>query len=198
MADGSTVGNGSTGHLAFGRIEAVSGARFRHTPFGGGGPAVQAALAGTAPRVVTSTVAVGPKPQAGSPRGVATSSAERNPAHPGLPISAEQGFPGFSAESRVAVPGPARRPEAAVARCNAASGEVLALPETRERRPGPGMTARPVAPWRPAAFFAQEGQSRGAVVREHRIAADGEPDPPLARAHTGAARAALAKPARAG
>ncbi len=167
-----TIGNGSTGHLAFARIESLSGARFLHTPFRGGGPAVQAALAGTVPLVVTSTVAVGPQVQAGTLRGVAISSPERNPAHPALPTIAEQGFPGFSAESWVAILGPARLPEAAVGRFNAALGEVLALPDTRERLAGLGMTARPMAPSPFAAFLAEEVESWGAVVREHRITSD--------------------------
>lgn len=167
-----TIGNGSTGHLAFARIESLSGARFLHTPFRGGGPAVQAALAGTVPLVVASTVAVGPQVQAGTLRGVAISSPERSPAHPDVPTIAEQGFPGFAAESWVGVLGPARMPEGAVARFNAALGEVLALPDTRERLAGLGMTARPMAPQRFAAFLAQEMESWGAVVREHRITAD--------------------------
>ncbi len=88
---------------------------------------------------------------------------------------AEQGFPGlpgFFAELWVAVLGPARMPEGAVARFNAARDEVLALPDTRERLAGRGMTARPMAPQRFAAFLAGEVASRGAVVREHRITSD--------------------------
>ncbi len=133
---------------------------------------MQAALAGTVPLAVASTVAVGPQVQAGTLRGLAISSAGRNPAHPAVPTIAEQGFPGFAAEFGVAVLGPARMPEGAVGRFNAVLNEVMALPDTRERLAGLGMPAWPMAPARFAAFLAEEMESWGAVVREHRIPSD--------------------------
>ena len=40
-----TIGNGSTGHLMMAQLSTLTGARFTHVPFRGGGPAVQDAVA---------------------------------------------------------------------------------------------------------------------------------------------------------
>ncbi|SFL02806.1 Bug family tripartite tricarboxylate transporter substrate binding protein [Falsiroseomonas stagni] len=167
-----TIGNGSTGHLMMAQLQTLTGARFTHVPFRGGGPAVQAALGGQVPLVITSTVAVGPHVAAGSLRGVALSGAERSPVHPTVPTVAEQGFPGFSADSWVGVLAPARTPDAIVARINADLAATLADPGVRERLAGIGMTPRAMAPAEFGAFVASEYERWGKVVREHRIVSD--------------------------
>jgi tripartite-type tricarboxylate transporter receptor subunit TctC len=167
-----TIGNGSTGHLMKAQLSTLTGARFTHVPFRGGGPAVQAALGGQVPLVITSTVAVGPQVQAGNLRGVALSGAERSSVHPSVPTVAEQGFPGFAADSWVGVLAPARTPEAAVARINADLGAVLATPAIQERLAGIGMTPRGMTPAEFGAFVASEYERWGKVVREHRITSD--------------------------
>lgn len=167
-----TIGNGSTGHLMMAQLQTLTGARFTHVPFRGGGPAVQAALGGQVPLVITSTVAVGPQVQAGNLRGVALSGAERSPVHPTVPTVAEQGFPGFSADSWVGVLAPARTPEAAVARINADLATVLADPGIRQRLGDIGMTPRAMAPREFGAFVASEYERWGRVVREHRITSE--------------------------
>ncbi|WP_270935712.1 Bug family tripartite tricarboxylate transporter substrate binding protein [Falsiroseomonas oryzae] len=167
-----TIGNGSTGHLMMAQLQTLTGARFTHVPFRGGGPAVQAALGGQVPLVITSTVAVGPQVQAGNLRGVALSGAERSPVHPNVPTVAEQGFPGFAADSWVGVLAPARTPDAAVARINADLAAVLADPAIRERLAGIGMTPRAMSPAEFGAFVASEYARWGRVVREHGITAD--------------------------
>jgi tripartite-type tricarboxylate transporter receptor subunit TctC len=110
--------------------------------------------------------------QAGNLRGVALSGAERSAVHPSVPTVAEQGFPGFSADSWVGVLAPARTPEAAVARINADLGAVLATPAIQERLAGIGMTPRAMAPAEFGAFVASEYERWGKVVREHRITSD--------------------------
>ncbi|MCX7933570.1 MAG: tripartite tricarboxylate transporter substrate binding protein [Rhodovarius sp.] len=167
-----TIGNGSTGHLTFSQLQTLSGATFLHTPFRGGGPAVQAALAGTVPLVVASTVVVGPQVASGHLRGICVSSAQRSPAHPDIPTIAESGFPGFSAESWVGVLAPARTPQAAVERLNAELNAALATSEIRARFASLGMTPQPMTPPQFGAFIAAEMERWGAVVRAHQITAD--------------------------
>ncbi|HYF08361.1 MAG TPA: tripartite tricarboxylate transporter substrate-binding protein, partial [Acetobacteraceae bacterium] len=140
-----SIGNGSTGHLTFSRLQTITGARFLHTPFRGG-PAVQAAVAGTVPLVIASTVVVGPQVSGGTLRGVAVSSPERSSAHPAVPTIAEQGFPGFAVESWVGVLAPARTPAHAVARLNRELNRALEQAETRQRFAAAGMIPRPGTP----------------------------------------------------
>jgi len=161
-----TIGNGSTGHLMMAQLQTLTGARFTHVPFRGGGPAVQAALGGQVPLVITSTVAVGPQVQAGNLRGVALSGAERSSAHPTVPRVAEQGFPGFSADSWVGVFAPARTPDSAVIRINAELGAVLG-------------DAHPPAPDRGRHDAARHGPGGVRPIRGERV-------PPLGRGGAGA------------
>ncbi len=167
-----TIGNGSTGHLTFSQLQTLSGATFLHTPFRGGGPAVQAALAGTVPLVVASTVVVGPQVAGGTLRGICVSGAERSAAHPNVPTIAESGFPGFSADAWVGVLAPARTPPAAVERINAELNAALALPEMRARFDTLGMTPQPGTPEAFGALIRSEMERWGAVVRAHNIVAD--------------------------
>ena len=167
-----TIGNGSTGHLMMAQLATLSGARFTHVPFRGGGPAVQAALGGQVPLVITSTVAVGPQVQAGNLRGIALSGAERSAVHPNVPTVAEQGFPGFAVDSWIGVLAPARTPAPVIARLNADLAGALSDPAIRERLAGVGMTPRAMAPEEFGAFVAAELDRWGRVVREHRIVSD--------------------------
>ena len=167
-----TIGNGSTGHLTFSQLQTLSGATFLHTPFRGGGPAVQAALAGTVPLVVASTVVVGPQVAGGNLRGICVSGARRSAAHPDVPTIAEQGFPGFSADSWVGVLAPARTPAPIIERLNTEMNAVIATPEMRARFDTLGMTPDAQTPAQFGAFIRSEMERWGAVVRAHSIVSD--------------------------
>lgn len=167
-----SVGNGSMGHLVMSQLQTLAGARFLHTPFRGGGPAVQALLANTVPLAVVGTTTVGAQVLAGRARGIAVSSAGRSPAFPDVPSIAESGFPGFSAESWVGAVAPAGTPAAAIERLNAELNYALRTEVVRTRMDALGMAPQPGT----AAEFGRLIESDLVrwrdVVRQHNITAD--------------------------
>ncbi len=164
-----SAGIASGGHLFMALLQTVSGARFTHVPFRGGGPAIQAAMAGHVPLVIASTASLAPQVQSGVLRGIAVSGAERTSSLANIPTVAEQGFPGFSKDAWIGVFAPARTPDAAVMRINAALAEVLADPALQERMAFVGATARSMSPAEFGDYASREFERWGRVVRENGI-----------------------------
>ncbi|MCX7372180.1 MAG: tripartite tricarboxylate transporter substrate-binding protein, partial [Alphaproteobacteria bacterium] len=122
--------------------------------------------------VVASTVVVGPQVAGGNLRGICVSGARRSAAHPDVPTIAEQGFPGFAADSWVGVLAPARTPAPIIERLNAEMNAVIATPEMRARFDTLGMTPDAQTPAQFGAFIRSEMERWGAVVRAHSIVSD--------------------------
>jgi tripartite-type tricarboxylate transporter receptor subunit TctC len=104
-----------------------------HVPFGGGAPAVTAAVGNHVDAVWIVLPTVTPHVAQGGLRGLALASHTRNPAVPDVPTFAEQGFPGFSTGSWVGFFAPARTPDAVVTALNAEINAILGQAEAQER-----------------------------------------------------------------
>jgi tripartite-type tricarboxylate transporter receptor subunit TctC len=104
-----------------------------HVPFGGGAPAVTAAVGDHVDAVWIVLPTVTPHVAQGSLRGLALASRTRNPAVPEVPTFAEQGFAGFSTGSWVGFFAPARTPDAVVTALNAEINAILRQAEVQER-----------------------------------------------------------------
>jgi tripartite-type tricarboxylate transporter receptor subunit TctC len=168
----ASAGNGSAGHLMVAQLQSLSGTRFSHVPFRGGGPAIQAALGGQVPLIVASIASLGPQVPNGSLRGIAVSSRERSPVLPDVPTVAEQGFPGFEVDAWVGLFAAARTSLDLVSRIHAALERTLADPALRDRLAAAGTTARTMPQERFAAYVAEEYARWGRVVRENNITLD--------------------------
>ncbi|MCS6931798.1 MAG: tripartite tricarboxylate transporter substrate-binding protein [Acetobacteraceae bacterium] len=168
----ASAGNGSAGHLVMAQIQSLSGTRYSHVPFRGGGPAIQAALGGQVPLILASAASLGPQVANGSLRGIAVSSLQRLPTLPDIPTIAEQGFPDFEVDAWVGLFAPARTPEPVIHRVSEALARILAEPALRERLAATGTTARIMPPARFAAYVAEEYARWGRVVRENGITLD--------------------------
>ncbi len=104
-----------------------------HVPFGGGAPAVTAAVGNHVDAVWIVLPTVTPHVAQGSLRGLALASRTRNPAVPDVPILAEVGYPDFYTGSWVGFFAPARTPDAVVTALNTEVNAILTQAEAKER-----------------------------------------------------------------
>ncbi|MDW8321636.1 MAG: tripartite tricarboxylate transporter substrate binding protein [Armatimonadota bacterium] len=89
------AGNSGTGaiwHLAAVALQEAGGAKFKHVPFGGAAPAVQALLGGHVDVVCVSPTEVQAHVEAGKLRMLAVLTTQRDPLFPNVPCARELGY----------------------------------------------------------------------------------------------------------
>jgi tripartite-type tricarboxylate transporter receptor subunit TctC len=136
----SSSGAGTSSHLAAEMFKSAAKIDMLHVPYKGGGPAVNAVMAGEVQ--LTFNVITGPLPQvrAGKLRAIAVTSPKRAEVAPDIPTVAESGLPGFEMIAWYNCFAPARTPPAIVGRLNSEINRILALPDVRERLSTLGVT----------------------------------------------------------
>lgn len=110
-----------------------AGIAMNHIPYKGGGPAVNAVLAGEVSLTFADSAAVMPQVKAGRLRAIAVSSARRLHAAPDLPTIAESGMPGFAMGLWSAIFAPAGTSAAITAILQKEIARTVSLPDLRER-----------------------------------------------------------------
>ncbi|WP_424136286.1 Bug family tripartite tricarboxylate transporter substrate binding protein [Roseomonas chloroacetimidivorans] len=121
--DYSSAGTGSSTHLAMALLLSRAGIEMQHIPYRGGAPAVQALLAGEVAAYFGNPSDMIPHLDGGRIKVLAIAGTERLASLPGVPTVAEQGYPGFRAETWNGVAAPAGTPEAAIRRMAGSLGE---------------------------------------------------------------------------
>ena len=116
----SSSGNAVSNHIAAALLASRARVEMTHVPYRGGGPALQAVLAGDVDFGFATVASAAALAQHGRVRALAASSAERIPALPEVPTVAEQGFPGYDQNEWNGVYGPAGLPPDGVERVHAA------------------------------------------------------------------------------
>lgn len=125
-------GVGSSLHLGMELFMARAGIRMTHVPFAGGGPLLQALLAGTVDCSLDVAATTAALIREGRIRALATTAPARMPGYPDLPALNET-FPGVELASWHGLAAPAGTPAPIVARLAAETTRFLAAPETQER-----------------------------------------------------------------
>jgi tripartite-type tricarboxylate transporter receptor subunit TctC len=125
-------GVGSSLHLGMELFLAKAGVRMTHVPFTGGGPLLQALLAGTIDVSLDVAATTAALIQEGRIRALATTAPVRMPAFPELPALNET-FPGAELASWHGLAAPAGTPAPILARLAAETQAFLRAPETAER-----------------------------------------------------------------
>lgn len=125
-------GVGSSLHLGMELFMAKAGIRMTHVPFTGGGPLLQALLAGTIDASLDVAATTSQLLWEGRIRALATAAPARMPAYPDLPALNET-YPGAELASWHGLAAPAGTPRAILARLAAETAAFLGKPETTER-----------------------------------------------------------------
>ncbi len=91
----STPGIGNTWHLAMEVFDNMTGIKMTHIPYKGGGPATAALVTGEVQAMFASPAPLMPHYKSGKVRVIAYTGAQRHPAAPEVPTTAEAGLPRY-------------------------------------------------------------------------------------------------------
>lgn len=158
-------GNGSSGRLAMEMLRQATVIDMVHVPYKGGGPAMQALLAGEVPMLFTNQDAALPQVKAGKVRALGVASEKRNPAYPDVPTVAEQGIPGFAAVSWFGLSAPAKTPPEIVKKLHAETVKAINQPEFRAKLEANGFVVVGNTPEQFRAFIKSENEKWGKAVK---------------------------------
>lgn len=128
----ASSGVGSSLHLAMELFLLRAGLKMTHVPFNGGGPALQALIAGTVEVSIDVAATTLPHVREGRIVALATTMPQRLPALPNLPALVEQ-FPGTDIASWHGFAAPVGTPAPILARLVSETQNFLRAPETLER-----------------------------------------------------------------
>jgi len=126
-------GIGTTPHLAGELLKIVAGVEIVHVPFSGGGPAIQAVLAGTTQLAVAALPPAHPHIEAGALKALAITGTHRWFDLPDVPTMVELGFADFVSDTFQGFLAPAQTPPALVDLLSAKSIEILKRPKISEQ-----------------------------------------------------------------
>jgi tripartite-type tricarboxylate transporter receptor subunit TctC len=124
----ASVGVGTPNHLGAELLKVMTGFRFVHVPYKGGGPAVVDLIAGRAQALFGGIPYTGSHVKSGRLRAIAIGHPKRMSGWPDVPAIAET-LPGYSNTTWFGLLGPAGTPKAVVNRINAEMKRAVANPE---------------------------------------------------------------------
>jgi len=169
----ASSGNGSAPHLAAVHFMRLAGVEMVHVPYKGGGPAVQALLAGDTQLSFATPPSVLPLVQAGRLRALAITSRNGSALVPGVPGMAEAGLPVYEISFWYGFFVPTGTPREIVQRLHQETAKALALPEVGKSLGREGTeTAGSKSPDEFAAFIAEDAKLWARLVKDSGAKAD--------------------------
>ena len=129
----ASSGTGTTVHLSAELFQYMTGTRWVHIPYKGGGPAVIELIAGQTQIMFANMPTAIQYVRDGRLRALAVTGARRAPAAPALPTVAESGVPGYEVTAWYGVSAPAKTPRAIIDRLHDEIVRALNSPDLRER-----------------------------------------------------------------
>jgi tripartite-type tricarboxylate transporter receptor subunit TctC len=151
-----TGGPGSIPHLTMEQLKLKTGINITHVPFGGGGPAMQAALAGTIQLTAGNLANMMGQLESGALKGVAITSATRWKELPNIPTLVESGFPDFVMDGTHILVAPAGTPAAIIERLGKETIAAITQPEVAARIRKAGLNVEAGGPAQLKARIAKE------------------------------------------
>ena len=168
----SSAGSGTGTHLSAELFKNLTGADLLHVPYKGGGPSVNALLAGEAQVSFATLPSVLPQVRAGKLRALGVTTTRRSFALPDVPTIVEGGVAGYEHVQWTGFLAPAATPAAIINRLNVEAVRAVHSPELKPALASEG--AEPVGntPQQFAAIIRSETQRIAQVVRKAGIKAD--------------------------
>jgi tripartite-type tricarboxylate transporter receptor subunit TctC len=162
-------GIGSAVHISGEMFKLMTGTDMVHVPYRGGGPAIADLAAGSLQLMFGNASSTLPFVRDGRVRAIAVSSAARAAYLPEIPTIAEAGLPGYAIDEWYGCIGPPSMAPAAIARLNAAIGDIITAPAERARLLDMGSEVVGGSPEAFGRMLAEELDKIGRVVRDARI-----------------------------
>jgi tripartite-type tricarboxylate transporter receptor subunit TctC len=113
-------------------LKIVSGIQLNQVSYKGTGPSVIGVLSGEVQVMFGGAIATVPHVKSGRLRAIAVAGDRRARALPDVPTVAEQGYPGYEANSWNGIVAPAKTPRAVIEKLNAAIVKVLQMSDVRD------------------------------------------------------------------
>jgi len=168
----ASAGAGTSTHLAGELFKSVAGIDVVHVPYKGGAAAMTDIIAGQVAYYFGTMPSSMPLAKAGKLRALAVTSLTRSPAAPEVPTIAESGYPKFETAAWYGLMFPTGTSREIVARTNAATMVVLALPDIRERLVHEGSEPLGSTPAQFGAYIKAEIAKWSGVVKAAHLKAD--------------------------
>lgn len=162
-------GMGSLGHLAGAMMEQIAGIDMLHVPYLGGAPAQAALLAGQVDMLLVQVPYAEQQVKAGKLKILGLTSAQRNPRYPDIPTVAEQGFPGYVAETWSGILVPKGTPASVKATLARAINDFVASPAGLAQLKEIGFEVMTGGPAEFGAFIRNEHERWGKLIRARGI-----------------------------
>jgi tripartite-type tricarboxylate transporter receptor subunit TctC len=165
-------GHGTTQHLSGELLNTMAGIKLVHIPYKSTGQMTTDALGGQIQIIFHNAPVLLPHVRSGALRGIAVTSATRQPYAAELPTMGEAGLPGFEVSAFFGFMAPAGVPQPIIAKLHGEIVAIMALPDVRERFVA--QAAEPVGnrPDEYAAFIQAEIVKWARVVKEAGLKVD--------------------------
>ena len=168
----ASSGTGTTVHLSAELFQFMTGVKWVHVPYKGGGPAAIELIAGQTSIMVANMPTAIDYARNGRLRALAVTGAQRAPAVPDLPTVAESGVPGFEVTTWTGVSAPAKTPRAIIDKLNADINRALKSPDLNAQLTSQGADPVGSTPEQYTAFVLEEIVKWGKVIRAAGIKGD--------------------------
>ena len=162
----ASSGNGTPQHMTSELFKTTAKLDMVHVPYKGSAPAINDLLAGHAPIMFDSTVAILPHIKAGKVKAIAMTGASRSPQLPDVPTFAEAGLPGVESYAWYGMFAPGNTPKDLVAKINAEALKAMKTPEYDRVLKETGSEFVGDTPENFAAFIKAESDKWGKVAKE--------------------------------
>jgi tripartite-type tricarboxylate transporter receptor subunit TctC len=143
-----------------------------HVPFGGGGPAVEATVAGHTPISFGAMAPAVPLIKHGDLRALAVTGKTRSPTLPDIPTMAEAGFPEVDGATWTAVVVPAGTPKGIIAQLNSLIVAGLAQSDVKDKLAAMAYVPIGNSPEQCTAFFKDEMAKWSKVIKDAGLKAE--------------------------